>query len=419
MRSLLVRWLALTGTLAAALSAQPAYDLLIKGGHVIDPKNNLSKVMDVAIADGKIARVASAISSSESKKTIDAAGLYVTPGLIDIHTHLYIRGNPNDLVLGENNVQADAFSFRSGVTTMVDAGTSGRRTFPDFRARIIDRARTRVLAMLNIAGYGMGTGKENELTELDPDEAAGMAKANADVIVGFKSAHFNGPGWESIDNAVKAGRLANLPVMVDFGYVNNVRNIRTLLEDKLRSGDIYTHCYSGHREEVMDNGKVNPAMWNGRKRGLIFDVGFGAGSFYWYVAVPAFDQRFFPDSISTDLHSGSMNGGMKTMDNVMSIILNLGQSLDDVIRMSTSNPAKEIKRPQLGNLDVGAEADIAVLRVDKGHFGFIDSAGARNYGSQKIVCELTTRKGKVVWDLNGRASEDWKTFKYEKKSWTH
>ena len=419
MRSLLVRWLALTGTLAAALSAQPAYDLLIKGGHVIDPKNNLSKVMDVAIADGKIARVASAISSSESKKTIDAAGLYVTPGLIDIHTHLYIRGNPKDLVLGENNVQADAFSFRSGVTTMVDAGTSGRRTFPDFRARIIDRARTRVLAMLNIAGYGMGTGKENELTELDPDEAAGMAKANADVIVGFKSAHFNGPGWESIDNAVKAGRLANLPVMVDFGYVNNVRNIRTLLEDKLRSGDIYTHCYSGHREEVMDNGKVNPAMWNGRKRGLIFDVGFGAGSFYWYVAVPAFDQRFFPDSISTDLHSGSMNGGMKTMDNVMSIILNLGQSLDDVIRMSTSNPAKEIKRPQLGNLDVGAEADIAVLRVDKGHFGFIDSAGARNYGSQKLVCELTTRKGKVVWDLNGRASEDWKTFKYEKKSWTH
>jgi dihydroorotase len=168
--------------------------------------------------------------------------------------------------------------------------------------------------------------------------------------------------------------------MVDFGYVNNVRNIRTLLEDKLRSGDIYTHCYSGHREEVMDNGKVNPAMWNGRKRGLILDVGFGAGSFYWYVAMPAFEQGSFPDSISTDLHSGSMNGGMKTMDNVMSMILSMGRPLDDVIRMSTSNPAKQINRPQLGNLDVGAEADVAVLRVDKGHFGFTDSAGARNFG---------------------------------------
>ncbi len=404
--------------LASTLAAQPSYDLLLKGGHVIDPKNNIDKVMDVAIAGGKIARVAANIPAAEAKKTVDAAGLYVTPGLIDLHTHVYTRADVKALVAGENNVQPDAFSFRSGVTTMVDAGTSGWRTFPLFRERIIDRAKTRVLALLNIAAYGMGTGKENEVAELDADAAASMAKANADVIVGFKSAHFNGPGWESVENAVKAGKLADLPVMIDFGYINQQRNINTLLLDKLRPGDIYTHCYSGHREELLENGKVNPAMVAGRNRGVIFDVGFGAGSFYWYVAVPAFQQGFPPDSISTDLHFGSMNAGMKSMASVMSIVLNLGSPLNQVVKMSTWNPAREIKRPQLGNLDVGAEADVAVLRIDKGKFGFIDSAGAKNTGNQMIVCELTTRKGNVVWDLNGRASQDWKTFKYQKRSWT-
>jgi dihydroorotase len=395
--------------LAGALAAQPAYDLLLKGGHVIDPKNKISQVMDVAIAGGKIARVAKDIPASEAKKTANVTGLYVAPGLIDIHAHVYARAT---------SVQPDAFSFRSGVTTMVDAGTSGAKTFPDFKQRIIDHANTRVLAFLNIVAAGMGTGQENDPAEMDPDAAAKMAQANPDVIVGFKSAHYNGKGWESIDCSVKAGRMTDLPVMVDFGYVNEVRNIRTLLADKLRPGDIYTHCFSGHREELMDNGKVNPAMITGRKRGIFFDVGHGAGSFYWYVAVPFFQQKFYPDSISTDLHTGSMNAGMKDMANVMSKILNLGSPLEEVIRMSTWGAANEIKRPKLGNLDVGADADVAVLRVDKGQFGFVDSAGARDSGTQLIVCELTLRNGKVAWDLNGRASEDWKSFKYQKRVWT-
>jgi dihydroorotase len=205
--------------------------------------------------------------------------------------------------------------------------------------------------------------------------------------------------------------------MVDFGYLNQTRNLPTLLLDKLRAGDIYTHCFSGHREEILPDGKINPAMFTGRKRGIFFDVGFGAGSFYWYVAVPALQQGFAPDSISTDLHTGSMNAGMKTMTNSMSSILNLGSSFDQVIAMSTWNPAKQIKRTDLGNLDVGAEADLAVLRVDKGQFGFIDSAGAANAGTQRIVAELTVRNGRVVWDLNGRASENWKSFKYDRKKW--
>lgn len=404
--------------LAGILAAQTQYDLLIRNGHVIDPKNNISKVMDVAVANGKIARVAAGIPAAQAKKVVDATGLYVTPGLIDIHVHVFTRENMKALKAGESNVQPDAFSFRSGVTTMVDAGTSGWRNFPEFKERVIDRAQTRVLALLNIVGSGMGTGKEDDPGEMDAEATARMAKAHPDIVVGFKSAHYAGPGWESIDNATKAGKLTGLPVMVDFGYVTEQRNLRTLLEDKLRAGDIYTHCYSGHRRELLESGQVNPAMRSGRQRGIFFDVGHGAGSFYWYVAVPAFEQRFFPDSISTDLHTGSMNAGVKDMANVMSKILHLGVPLDEVIRMSTWNPAKQIKKPQLGNLDVGAEADIAVLRMDRGKFGFVDSAGAREPGDQMIVAELTTRKGKVVWDLNGRASEYWKTFPYKKESWS-
>jgi dihydroorotase len=404
--------------LAAAIPpAAQSYDLLLKGGHVIDPKNKINQVMDVAISGGKVARVARDIPAAEAKKIVNAAGFYVTPGLIDIHVHVYKRASDADMVKESSSVQPDAFSFRSGVTTVVDAGTSGWKDFPDFKRRIIERSNTRVLALLNIVGAGMSTGKEDDPAEMDPEAAARMAKANPDIVVGFKSAHYNGKGWESVDNAVKAGRITDLPVMVDFGYVNETRNLRTLLADKLRPGDIYTHCFSGHREELLESGKVNPAMTLGRQRGIFFDVGHGAGSFYWYVAVPFFQQKFYPDSISTDLHTGSMNAGMKDMANVMSKILNLGSSLEEVIRMSTWNAAREIKRANLGTLDAGADADVAVLRVDKGRFGFIDSAGAGNQGGQSIVCELTLRAGKVVWDLNGRASQDWKSFPYKKEAW--
>jgi dihydroorotase len=395
--------------LAWSAIAQPRYDLLLKGGHVIDPKNRIDAVRDVAIEGGKIARVAEKIDAAEARAVVNCTGLYVTPGLIDIHVHVYRRGRS-----GEEGVDPDAFTFRTGVTTVADAGTSGWKEFPDFRDRIIQHAKTRILAFLNINGEGMGTGKENDATEMDAEAAARTAKENPEIIVGFKSAHYQGPGWPSIDAAVKAGNLTKLPVMVDFGFITEERGIGTLLRDKLRKGDIYTHCFSGHREEVMDNGKLNPAMVDGRKRGIIFDIGFGAASFYWYVAATAYQAGFAPDSISTDLHTHSMNAGMKDMDNSMTDILSLGSAFADVIRMSTWAPAQEIHHPQLGNLDVGAEADVAVLRLEKGRFGLLDSAGARRPGTERISCELTLRKGQVVWDRNGMASEDWQSFKYRK-----
>ncbi|HEY2018421.1 MAG TPA: amidohydrolase/deacetylase family metallohydrolase [Bryobacteraceae bacterium] len=408
-----MRALAILILVVPAAMAQPHYDLLLKGGHVIDAKNHIDGIRDVATEGGRIARVAEKIDPAEAKKIVDVTGLYVTPGLMDIHVHLFKRSNPPPGAQDEA-VNPDAFSFRSGVTTMVDAGSSGWKEFPEFRDRIIKKARTRVLAFLNIVGAGMGTGKENDPAEMDPDAAARTAKENPDIIVGFKSAHYQGPGWPSVDNAVKAGNLTGLPVMVDFGQITKDRNIDTLFLDKLRPGDIFTHCFSGHREEVLENGNLNPAMVEGRKRKIIFDIGFGQASFYWYVAVPAYKAGFQPDSISTDLHTNSMNGGMKNVNNVMSDILALGTPLADVIRMTTWAPAQEVKRPQLGNLDIGAEADIAVLRLEQGHFGLLDSAGAKMPGTRRIVCELTLRKGQVAWDLNGLASEDWQKFQYKK-----
>ncbi len=301
---------ALVSTLfLGALAAQTPYDLLLKNGHVIDAKNNIDRVEDVAITNGKIARVAPNIAAGEAKQTVDLSGLYVTPGLIDMHSHLYIWKEA-----GGEGVQPDAHSFRSGVTTMVDAGSSGADTFPDFRDRIIAHAKTRVLAFLNIVHAGMFSGKEDEPDQMDAELAARVAKANPDIIVGFKSAHYAGPGWYSVEGAVKAGNLTGLPVMVDFGQVTATRNISALFLDKLRPGDIYTHCFSGHRDELLPDGKLNPAMAAGRKRGIIFDLGFGAGSFYWYVAVPAYAEHFYPDSISSDLHINSMNGGMKNTE---------------------------------------------------------------------------------------------------------
>jgi dihydroorotase len=408
-----MRFILVVIVLAAAVAAQPRYDLLLKGGHVIDAKNRIDAVRDVAIAGGRIAAAAEKIDPAEARKVVDVAGLYVTPGLVDMHVHVFKRNNP-PITRQEEAVQPDAFSFRSGVTTMVDAGSSGWKEFPEFRDRVIKKSRTRVLAFLNIVGAGMGSGHENEAAEMDPEAAAKAAKENPDIIVGFKSAHYAGPGWPAIENAVKAGNLTGLPVMVDFGQITKDRNIDILFLDKLRPGDIFTHCFSGHREEVLENGTLNLAMVAGRKRGIIFDIGFGQASFYWYVAAPAYQAGFYPDSVSTDMHTGSMNGGMKNIDNAMDALMGLGSSVQDVVRMATWASAQEIKRPQLGNLDVGAEADVAVFRLEKGQFGLLDSASAKMPGTQRIVCELTLRRGLVAWDLNGLASEDRKIFKYRK-----
>ncbi|MGA2588590.1 MAG: amidohydrolase/deacetylase family metallohydrolase [Bryobacteraceae bacterium] len=393
--------------LTSVMFAQPSYDLLLKGGHVIDGKNKISAVQDVAIAGGKIAEVAANIPAAKAAKVVDVSGLYVTPGLVDMHVHVYAGTGQRGAYCGDNSVYPDGFTFRSGVTTVADAGSSGWRNFPDFKDRVIDRAKTRVLAFLNIVGRGMAGVPEQDLTDMDAKSAADQALAHKDIIIGIKTAHYAGPEWTPVEHAVEAGTLANIPVMVDFGVFRPERPFQDLVLKKLRPGDIYTHTYLGWVPILDDDGRILPYLFEARRRGIIFDVGHGGGSFLFRQAVPAVRQGFAPDSISTDLHIGSMNSGMKDMLNVMSKFLNMGMPLDEVILRSTWTPAHEIKREDLGNLSVGAGADVAVLRVEEGHFGFVDSYGARMKGTRKLACELTVRNGRVVYDLNGITRDDW------------
>jgi dihydroorotase len=402
-------WTATAGR-PQAQAATPKYDLLLRGGHVIDAKNGVDAVRDVAIAGGKIAAVAASIDPRDAFKTIDVSGLYVTPGLIDIHAHVYTGTGERNSYAGDNSVYPDGFSFRVGVTTVVDAGGAGWRNFEDFKSRVIDRSRTRVLALLNIVGNGMRGGKfESDQADMEAKPAIDMALKHKGVIVGIKTAHYTGPEWTPVDRAVEAGTAANIPVMVDFGNNHpDTRPLADLLTKKLRPGDIYTHMYSGLRNELVD-GKPNPGMIEGRKRGVIFDVGHGGGSFNWSVAVPLTKAGFGPDSISTDLHISSMNAGMKDMLNVMGKMLALGEPLPKVIAQATWNPAREIKQDALGHFTPGAIADIAVLRLETGTFGYLDMHGAKLTGTQRLSAEMTLKDGRIVYELNGLSRPEWTT----------
>jgi dihydroorotase len=391
--------------LGAGLAFSQEYDLILKGGHVIDPKNKISGRRDVAVKGGKIAAVEANIGPDKAVKAVDVSGLYVTPGLIDLHVHVY--AGTGTAYTGPSSVRPDDHTFRSGVTTVVDAGSSGWRNFEDFKKFIIDRARTRVLALLNIVGAGMGGDPEQNLQDMDPAKASEMALKHRDIVVGIKTAHFRGPEWTPVENAVKAAEAMKGVVMVDFGNFRSERPFEDLVTKKLRPGDMYTHMYLGAVPMLDDHGKVRPFLWEARKRGVLFDVGHGGGSFLFRQAVPAIKQGFVPDSISTDLHIGSMNAAMQTMLTTMSKFLNMGMSLDDVILRSTWHPARQIKREELGNLSVGSPADIAVLRLNKGNFGFFDVNGARMRGTQKLDGELTVHDGKVVWDMNALTRTDW------------
>jgi dihydroorotase len=413
-----LRWLALMVVgFGSHAWAEPKYDLVLRGGHVIDPRNGLDAVRDLAIAGGKVAAVAPHIDAAEAFKTVDVTGLYVTPGLVDIHVHVFAGGGEKDSYAGDNSVYPDGFTLRAGVTTVADAGCAGWRNFEEFRERVIERSRTRVLAFLNIVGSGMrGPAYEQNLADMEAAPTAEMALRHPGLVVGIKTAHYEGPEWAPVERAVEAGTKANIPVMVDFGANRTERPLAELVTRKLRPGDIYTHVYSGLRGEQDPSGHVNPGLLEGRKRGVIFDVGHGGGSFAWRIAVPAIKEGFLPDSLSTDLHIGSMNTGMKDLLNVMSKFLAMGLPLEDVVRRSTWNPAREIKHEELGHLSVGAIADVTVLRLENGSFGFVDSFGARLKGTQKLTCEMTLREGKVLYDLNGLARPDWETLPRDYKS---
>jgi dihydroorotase len=389
-------------TAALPLAAQQ-YDLLLRGGRVIDPANEIDGVMDVAVQGQAIARVARDIPAGQAKKVIDATGAIVTPGLIDLHAHVFGYSG---------SIFPDDTALYAGTTTVVDCGGAGWRTFGEFKETLIDRVQTRVLSFLNIVGHGMvGEPFESDVADMDPEKTAAKMAEYPDVIVGIKTAHFTGEGWAAIDAAIKAGELSGKPVIIDDKiFTNTGRTSKEKLLERMRPGDLHTHTFNDRQVEIVDrfNGNVQPYVWEARKRGVLFDLGHGGGSFMWPVAAKATAQGFYPDTISTDLHTSSIMGPRSDMPNCITKMMALGMGLADAIERSTVAPAKAIKKfPELGTLGEGKEADIAVFRVEKGAFALVDAWKKKMLATEQLTPILTVRAGKIVVDLEGLGFPEW------------
>ncbi len=384
------------------------FDLLLKGGHVIDPANNINQIMDVAVSKKRIAAVAPDLDPNLAAHVVDASNTYVVPGLIDIHVHAYHTREPEGL-----SIVADHHSFRSGVTTMVDTGTAGAKHFLHFKRTVIDMAKTRIFAFINIVKSGMMGDFEQDVNEMDAELAASIVLAYPEICVGIKTAHYwtyqpwdevHTP-WAAVDRALEASAICQKPLMVDF-WPRPERTYPELLQ-KMRPGDIHTHMYAQQFPVLDENKQPNKFLYEARQRSIIFDLGHGAGSFWFRQAIPAMLGGFSPDSISTDLHIGNVNGPVVDMLTTMSKVLSIGMPLEETIYRSTVTPAHEIGHPELGTLTEGAEADIALLTLEEGEFGYSDCGHARYIGSKKLLCSLTIRAGEVVYDPTGMAQPLW------------
>ena len=386
-------------------------DILIKNGYVFDAKNNIDTISDVSISDGKILQVAPYISDKHAIKVIDATGLYVVPGLIDPHTHVFVGSKSNKFADGNNSLSPDNFSFKAGITTVVDAGTSGWKNFQLFKIQVIDESKTRILAFLNIAAYGMtGDDLQHDLNEMDVEKTAELIMKYPDHIVGVKIGHFDGEVWTPFDRAMEVGKITDRPLFVECHLPEYTLKQQL---DRMRPGDMITHAFENISERtpvVDDQGNVLPYVLDAKNRGILFDVGHGGAGFWFNQGIPSIEQGFWPNSFGTDLHRFSMNAGMKNMMNLMSKFLNMGMPLKEVLARGSWHPAKAIKREDLGNLGAGSVADIAVIRLKKGSFGYIDARNNVLKGDRKLEAELTIKDGKVVWDLNGLAAKP-----YERK----
>jgi dihydroorotase len=384
-----------------SLFAQHA-DLLIKGGHVIDPKNNINGIYDLSVSKGKITRIARHMSTQYATKVIDARGLFVVPGLIDMHEHdFYGPDSARYFCNGTKSVMPDTFSFCTGITTVVDAGSSGWMDFPVFKNQVIDKSRTRVLAFLNIVGAGMrGRVYEQDTSDMDAEKTATIARQYRDNIVGIKLAHYKGPGWKPVNEAIDAGGLAGIPVMIDFGDNPSPESIRELFINHMRPGDVFTHCFADlkGREPLVDTitKKIKPFVWEAKKKGIRFDVGYGEISFSFSQALPAAKAGFFPNTISTDMHATTKNK-IKNILDIMSEFLAMNMSMGQVIEAVTWNPAREIHHEELGNLSVGAIADITILTVRNNKMIYYDHSGNALEGSKEIQCAFTIKSGETVY----------------------
>jgi dihydroorotase len=372
------------------------YDLLIKGGKVIDPSQDLEGPRDVAIAKGKIARVEADIPSAEACQVVDASGKIVTPGLIDLHTHVFPY-------VGPYGIEPDPYFVTRGVTTVIDAGTSGAFTFAAFRRYTISKVATRVRALLHVVSIGMVAGNLGELFDLrycDPKLAAQVAGENRDLIVGFKirfSEKYTGPNdLEGMKRARAAADEARLPLMIHIG--GSYTPLGDLLK-LMKKGDVVTHSYNDHPHGLLDHaGKITPEVREARQRGVLFDLGHGAGSFSFDIAEKCLGDGFPPDTISSDLYTANINGPVYDLTTTLSKFLLLGMNLRDIITRCTVNSARTFKfGADIGTLKPGAEADVSVLELREGEFRFTDSVAKSRTGRQKLFPVVTVRGGKLFY----------------------
>lgn len=389
------------------------YDLLLKNGRVLCPAQQLDANLDIAVRDGQIIKLEKDLTIQDAALVIDASGLLITPGLIDMHVHvcpsLPYRADALPCM------PPDVGTLSCGVTTVVDAGTTGLRDFENFLCTVIRPATVRTLAMLNIADGGMlDFSSEQDPSAFHPAKVAELVHQYPDIIVGIKSAHYwvgkpfteEHPAWASVDATLEAAQLCSRFAMIDFQPTLPGRSYKQLLQ-KLRKGDIHTHMYAQQFPILKQDGHVQDYLLEARKRGVCFDLGHGRSSFWLRNAVPAMADGFVPDTLSSDFYFDNCNGPVFGFTDILSKMHCLGLSLNETIARATSIPARQIGHPELGTLKPGSEADIALFRVREGCFGFPDGGGAAMRGSTRLECLITVRAGKIVYDREALSKPDW------------
>ena len=375
-------------------------DLLITGGTVIDPSQNLHEVREVGISGTQIVDLES-LESYSAKKTLDASGLIVTPGLIDLHAHVYKRHVPI-------SIDADATSLAGGVTTVLDAGSAGSYNFEGFKHDVIDRVDTEVLGLVNLSCIGLVAAHYGELMDVryaDPDGVVETIQRFPNEAVGVKiraGAHIIGSGqqgWDNFKKAVQAARDSETWLMI---HIGECPMALSEMMPHLQPGDCITHCFKGGSTTVLNQeGRIHSELATARDNGIIFDIGHGFGSFHWEIAEAAVEQGFIPTTISTDLHLMNLHGPVFDMPTTMSKFLHLGVSLDDVIDMSTTQPARVLGRAgDLGTLAPGTVADITLLEKHDGQFAYTDSYDQTRTGREKLTAVGIVRRGDLHFNSN-------------------
>lgn len=372
-----------------------SYDLILKGGRVIDPAQGLDEIADVAFAGGKVAAIEPSIAAANGADVRDVSGRIVAPGFIDLHTHVYWGGTS----LG---VDAADFARRSGVTTLIDAGSAGPGNFKGFLKHVIEPSEPRILAYIHVSFAGIYAfskrimvGESSDMRLMSPADAVEVASANRDTIVGIKvrvGRNASGTsGVAPLDIARQVAEELSMPMMV---HIDEPPPTYEDVLERLRPGDTLTHCFRPFpNSPITGQGAVKPAVLEARKRGILFDVGHGMGSFSFKVARAMLDAGFMPDTISSDVHILNLDGPVFDQATTLSKFLCLGTPLTDVIRATTANVATAIRRPDLGTLRPGSAGDATIFSVGDGSFPYTDSTGEKMNGNKRILIEGIALRG--------------------------